>query len=93
MPSHPLTNFEIQNYYQNETKFNGACSRNKLPKRKERAYLINFDEHESIGAYWIANNIVYFDTFGVEHIPKETKKFIGDKNIIKIFIEYKHTIR
>ena len=25
---------------------------------------------------------IYFDSFGVEHIPKETKKFIGKKNII-----------
>ena len=29
------------------------------------------------------NNIIYFDSFGVEHIPKEIKKFIGNKNIIK----------
>ena len=29
------------------------------------------------------NNIVYFDCFGVEHIPKEIKKFIGNKNIIR----------
>ena len=28
------------------------------------------------------NNIIYFDSLGVEHIPKETKKFIGNKNII-----------
>ena len=35
MPSHPLTNFEIQNYYQNETKFNGVYSRNSLPKIKD----------------------------------------------------------
>ena len=25
---------------------------------------------------------IYFDSFGVEHIPKEIKKFIGNKNII-----------
>ena len=29
-----------------------------------------------------ANNIVYFDSFGVDHIPKEIKKFTGNKNII-----------
>ena len=29
-----------------------------------------------------SNNIKYFDSFGVEHIPKEIKKFIGNKNII-----------
>ena len=28
------------------------------------------------------NNIIYFDSFGVEHIPEELKKFIGNKNII-----------
>ena len=29
-----------------------------------------------------ANNIVHFDCFGGKHIPKEIKKFIGNKNII-----------
>ena len=44
-----------------------------------------------LGTHWIAlyaknNDITYFDSFGVEHIPKEIKKFIGNKNIIaKIF--------
>ena len=28
------------------------------------------------------NNVTYFDSFGVEHIPKEIRKFIGNKNII-----------
>ena len=28
------------------------------------------------------NNIIYFDSFGVEHIPEEIKKFIQNKNII-----------
>ena len=27
------------------------------------------------------NEIVYFDSFGVEHIPKEIKEFIGNRNI------------
>ena len=27
MPLHPLTNFEIQKYYQNESRFNGVYSR------------------------------------------------------------------
>ena len=35
MPSHPLTNFEIQKYYQNEPKFNDVYSRNNLPKIKD----------------------------------------------------------
>ena len=32
MPPHPLTNFDMQRYYQNEPKFNGVFSRNNLPK-------------------------------------------------------------
>ena len=87
MPSYPLTNFETQKYYQNEPKFNGVCSRDNLPKIKDGSYVINFDQFKTIGTHWIAlyvnsNNIKYFDSFGVEHIPKEIKKFIGNKNII-----------
>ena len=35
MPPHPLTDFEIQKYYQNEPKFNNVYSRNNLPKIKD----------------------------------------------------------
>ena len=44
MPPHPLTNAEIQRYYQNEPRFNGVFSRNNLPlKIKDGAYVINLD--------------------------------------------------
>ena len=79
MSPHPSTNFEIQKYYQNETKFNGVYSINNLPKIKDGAYVINLDEYESIETHWIAlyvnsNNVTYFDSFGVEHIPKRIKQ-------------------
>ena len=48
MPPHPLTNFEIQKYYQNESKFNGVYSRNNLPKIKDGACIINLDEYKSV---------------------------------------------
>ena len=36
---YPLTNPEIQKYYQNESKFNGVCSRDNLPdKTKDGVY-------------------------------------------------------
>ena len=47
MPSHPLTNFEIQKYYQNEPKFNGVYSRNNLSKIREGTYVINIDHYKS----------------------------------------------
>ena len=90
---HFLKKFEIQKYYQNKPKFNGAYSRYNLPKIKDGAYVINLDDYESILAHWIAlhidsNNIrasydgIYFDSFGIKHIPKEIKKFIENKNTI-----------
>ena len=35
MPPHPLTNFELRKYYQNELKFNGVYSRDNLPEKKK----------------------------------------------------------
>ena len=86
MPPHPLINFEIRKYYQNEPKFNGVYSRNNLPRVKDGAYIINLNKYKSIGTHWIAlyvngNNIIYFDSFVVKDIPKEIKKVIVNKNI------------
>ena len=79
MPPHPLTNFEISEYYKNETRFNGVYSRDNLLKTsavKKGAYVINLDEYTDISTHWIAlyvktNEVIYFDSFAVEHIPKE----------------------
>ena len=85
-------------------KFNGVYSRDNLPKRslktkfnkaiKDGAYVTNLDEYSHIGTHWVAlyvnnKNVTYFGSFGVEHIPKEIKKFIDGSlsvaiNIFKI---------
>ena len=70
MPSHPLTNFEIQKYYQNEPRCNGLYSRDNLQKTKDGAYVINLDEYSDTGTHWVAlyvqnNNVAYFYSFGV----------------------------
>ena len=54
MSPHPLTNFEIQKYYHNLTRFNGVYSRDNLPKIKDGAYVINLDEYSDIGTHWIS---------------------------------------
>ena len=88
MPPHPLTNFEIQRYYEDKPRFNGVFSRNNLPlKIKDEAYLINLYEYIDVGTHWIAlfcnkNEVVYFDSFGVAHVLKETKEFVGNRNMI-----------
>ena len=91
MPPRPLTNFEIQKYYQNESRFNGVYSRNNIPNKiNDGRYITNLGEYADIGTHWIAlyckdTEIIYFDSFGVEHISKEIKKVIGN-NIIKDYI-------
>ena len=88
LPPHPLTNLEIQEYYQNEPRFNGVFSIDNLPNSiKNGAYVINLDEYYDIGTQWVAlyvNNkiVTYFDSFGVEHFAKEIMKFIVRKKII-----------
>ena len=63
--------------------FNGVYSKDSLPKTQ-------FNYKMKVGAYminhWIAfyafnNNVTFFDSFGVEHIPKEIMKFIGNKSL------------
>ena len=76
LPFHPLTNIEISQYYASESRFNGVYSRDNLPKiTKKGAYVTNLDEYKNTGTHWIAlfvktNEVIYFDSFGIEHIPK-----------------------
>ena len=56
--------------------------RDNLPKIKDRAYIINLDQYSDIGTHWVSlyvqnNNVTYFDSYGVEHIPREIKAFIN----------------
>ena len=76
MVLHRSKKFEIQKYFQNEPKFNGVYSRNNLLKIKDVTYIINLDEFKLIAAHWIVlyvngNNIIYFDSFGAEHVSEE----------------------
>ena len=87
MPRHPLTNFEIQKD-QNEPRFNGVYSRDNLPKIKDGASVIILDQYSDTETQWVAlhvqnnnNGVIYFDSFSVEHNPKEIKTFIKNKNI------------
>ena len=63
----------------NESRFDGVYSRSNLPKKTNFwAYIINLDEYADVGTHWIAlfcnkNEIVYFDSFGVKHVPEEIK--------------------
>ena len=101
MLPHPLANSEIQKYSQNETRFNGVYSSNNLHKIKDGAYVINLDEYKSKGTNWIAlyvngdNVTTYFDSFGVEHIPKKIilKSLKTTKISQQTLLQYKHIIQ
>ena len=79
-------------YYENESRFNGVYSKDNLSKIKDGEYMINLDKYSDIGTHWVAlwvnnNDVIYFDSFGVEHIPKEIIKFFENRNIkINIFM-------
>ena len=55
-------------------------------KIKDVTYVTNLDEHSDIGTHWVALYVknkddTYSDSFRVEHIPKEIKAFIKNRNI------------
>ena len=86
MPPHPLTNFEIQKYNQNVPRFNSVYSRDNLQEIRDGAYVINLQEYSDTGTHWVVlnvqnNDVTYFNSFGVEHIPKEIITFIINKII------------
>ena len=86
MPPYPWTSFKIQKYYQNDSKYNGVYSINNLLRTKNWAYEINFDEFKSTRIHLIAlgvnaENVSYFDSFGLEDIPTKIRKLIRYKNV------------
>ena len=75
-------------YYPSEHRFNGVYCKDNLPNKiKDGAYVINLEGDSDIESHWIAlyvnaKTLIYFDSFGVEHVSKEIKKFINNKYII-----------
>ena len=101
IPAYPLNSFEIQKHYQNEPKFNNIYSTDNLPNKiKDEAYVINADEYSDIRTNWIAlyalnNNVTYFGSFSVKHIPKKNLSrdfWLTNLLLQQIFIEYKQMI-
>ena len=74
-------------YFNSDKSFDGTFSRDNLNIfNKDGAYIINLDKYDNIGTHWVAiylknNNVTYFDSFGIEYIPKEITKLINDKSI------------
>ena len=75
------------NFFPIHLRFINLYSRDNLPNKiNDGAYKINLDEYSDIGTHWVTlyiqnNDITYFTSFGVEHIPKEIITCIDNKNI------------
>ena len=85
-PFHPLTNFEIIDYFKDVKRFNSVYSRDNLPNLKKEGYVINLDHSKNTGTHWVVifvkkYEVIYIDSFGVEYIPKEIMERIKNKNI------------
>ena len=67
---------------------NGVYSGDNLQdKIKDAAYVVNLAQYSDIGTHRIAlyalnKDVTYFDSFGVEHIPKEITIFIEKSTVV-----------
>ena len=76
MPSHPLRNFETQNYFENGKEFNRDLSGKSLPKGKNKTYILNLNGYLPSGLIEfhcmdIKSKVLHFDSFAIKHIPLE----------------------
>ena len=79
-----LSNIEITKYFNYGPRFTGDFSRDNLARIKFEAYVINLDDKQSKETHWISlfideNAAIYFDSFGIEYIPKELLSKIKDR--------------
>ena len=85
IPPHPLTNFEIQMYNQNEARLNGVFWTDNLPNKiKDGAYIINLEKYPDAGTHWIIlfcknNEIFYFHIFELNMFLKKLKNLLSIK--------------
>ena len=75
-------------YFNYKARFKVAFSRDNLPRIKDGAYVINFDDKQSKGTHWVSlfinkNTAVYFDSIGIEYIPQEVSSKIKDKSLAR----------
>ena len=75
-------------YFNYKATFKVVFSRDNLPRIKDGAYVINFDDKQSKGTHWVSlfinkNTAVYFDSIGIEYIPQEVSSKIKDKSLAR----------
>ena len=81
-----MNNIKVTNRFNQKPRFNGVFSKKKLLTVKYGAYVINLDDNNSKGTYWVllfigGNIALYFDSFGIEYIPQEVLSKIKGKSV------------
>ena len=93
IPPHPLANFEIQKYYQNEPRFNEVFSRDNLPNKMVGAYVINLDEYADFALFCKKKKLFVSIVLVLNMLLKKFKNLSKVKaSKLKIF-ENKQTIQ
>ena len=99
IPPHPLTNFQIKEYHENEPRFNGVYFRYNLPKTiKNGAYALNLDGYADVGKHWIALYVKKMKLFTLivlvlNMFLKKSKDLLDIKTQKQIYLKYKQTIQ
>ena len=81
-----MNKIEVTNYFNFELRFNGTFSRNNLPRIKDGANVINFDNKKRKVTHWVSlfidlNLAVYFDSSGIAYIPLKVLNKIKEKSV------------
>jgi hypothetical protein len=96
-----ISNFDIDQYYNDTSEYGGTFSKDLLPKKIKgnSFYIVNMqDSDEGGGTHWVSvinldpKEIIYFDSFGVPSAPKEIEKFIKttNKKVVRNLFQLQH---
>lgn len=71
MPVHPLSNFELSEYYYKNKLFGGVYARDEMTSIDNKFYFINLDDSTGVGTHWVCvyncgDICIYFDPFGID---------------------------
>ena len=94
--NYPLSNIFINNLLKDEESYLSTFSKNKIPLMKNNISLIfNLQNSNQPGSHWLSvsrknNNIFIFDSFGIDHIPKNIYDIYKNFNIITNIYRIQH---
>ena len=86
--NYPLSNIFINNLLKDEESYLNTFSKDEIPLiENNKSLTFNLQNSNQSGSHWIAlfrknNNIFIFDSFGIDHTPKNIYEIYKNFNII-----------